>query len=838
MITENSGSCTNCSLLVVEPIRGQSRHKTLLAAFAVACCMIPQTGIVAQDFTPYFAAHNQGNIQLTVSPGEWGLIPYRLFGHLMESFPCFDPITGDSIDGCIYPRGSGNFYIDGFLSAGGVAGGDTLFTWFWEHSYALAFDGSFWRIMSSDPTSPHHSLKARSALDLECRFADTARLPDYDIWDLWDYERSEPTGLGVVQRSMAWSGASVDDFVMIEYEITNLGRQGLENVYFGFWCDAYRGGTMAPPRVPDHLTGFLQAFPSSDGCEHIDTLNVAYNMDNDGDPVGNDFTSRSRRGAVGIMLLGSPGNSIDIGYAWWVWDAACSEDWGPRRRPTEAEPWRSFNPFFAWPGSDRNLYYVMSHPYVAYDQLFAAVSHYGWMPPWHLGEAIASGWTSAFVYSFGPFNIGVKEHVSFTVAVVGGDNVHTNPGAIFDPYNPQSYYDQLDFSELAENARWAQWVYDNPGVDTDSDGYAGEFRVCEGDTTWYKGDGVPDFRGNSPPPIPFTRYETEPGRIIVRWNGFLSETTKDIFSGLIDFEGYRVYCGLDNRRTSLSLLTTYDKENWFRWKYHELGTGQGRWVNDDPPYSLDSLRIIHDDPDFDPARYPRERPLIEGDSAFYFQPVDGNRADLSSITGIHKAYPEATNPGTDSLLWTEEDITTEHGRSLPKYYEYEYIIENLLPTVPYFVSVTVFDFGYAGGRGNMPPDETNPLSNLTEVYAQTSSEIVEQQDLDVYVYPNPYRADADYYEHGYENRKGTIIPDRARLIHFSNLPRVCRISIFSLDGDLIGTIKHNFPEGGPESMHDWWNLVSRSGLAVESGLYYWVVESPARTQIGKLVILK
>ena len=106
------------------------------------------------------------------------------------------------------------------------------------------------------------------------------------------------------------------------------------------------------------------------------------------------------------------------------------------------------------------------------------------------------------------------------------------------------------------------------------------------------------------------------------------------------------------------------------------------------------------------------------------------------------------------------------------------------------------------------------------------------------MYPNPYRVDVGYHEEGYENRKGTIIPDRARLIHFGNLPQVCTISIFSLDGDLIGTIDHNFPEGGPEAMHDWWNLVSRSGLAVESGLYYWVVESPSRTQIGKLVILE
>ncbi len=630
----------------------------------------------------------------------------------------------------------------------------------------------------------------------------------------------------------------VDDFVLIEYEIMNMGHQPLKDFYASIWSDDV-GGSLIPYPVQDNLTGFLRNYGSEENCDFRDNLNVAYSMDNDGDPVDGRFTRQSRRGAVGMMLVGSSAEQVNVGYTWFLWDPAVEEDWGPRPRQIGNDLWRSFNPFFAWPGSDNNLYYVMSHPVIAYDQMFSAVEHSGWMPPWHFAGQISAGWSAITLYSFGPFEIPVRGKINFTIAVVGGDNVHTNPYATFDPTDPQSYYDQLDFSELATNAQWAKWVYDNPGVDTDSDGYFGEYRICEGETTWYKGDGVPDFRGNTPPPIPFTRYVTEPGKIVVRWNGYFSETTKDIFSNLIDFEGYRVYCGLDNRKTSLSLLTSYDKQDWLRWKYNELGSGESQWVNDNPPFSLDSLRILHNNPDLNPDDYPRQRPLIDSDSAFYFAAVDENVYSLTTPNGIHKAYPDAVNPGTDSTLWTEADITMEHnGRRLPKFYEYEYIIDNLLPTVPYFVAVTVFDFGYAGGRGNMPPDETNPLNNLTECYAQTSSEIVEEEDLDAYVYPNPYRVDAKYEDGGYENRKGNIIPDRARLIHFGNLPRVCKIKVYSLDGDHIGTIDHNFPEGGPDSMHDWWNLVSRSGLAVESGLYYWVVESATRTQIGKLVILK
>ncbi len=723
--------------------------------------------------------------------------------------------------------------MDADLLVGAVSGQDTIATWFW--SARIPDLASLWHVKSSDPTSSYYSTEARSSLDLETEFTDTSQINIR--WANWKIQNPVPLEIIGTQKSMAWSGSTIDDFVLFDYEITNVGIKALKDVWIGMECYSYWQPVEVGPS--DDLTGFLRDIVSQDNCAFHNPINVAYCMDNDGDPLSGRYMSQSRNGAVGIMLLGASSDSIQIGYSWLVQDAPGAQDWGPRRQSTPDEPFRSFNPYFAWPGSYENLYYILSHPQIAYDQMSAAVDHFGWMPPWSFAPDIAKGWPFRMYYYFGPFQIGVREKVRFTMAVVGGDNVHTNPNAVFYPDNPQAYYDQLDFSELATNAQWAKWVYDNPGVDTDSDGYFGEYRVCEGETTWYKGDGVPDFRGNTPPPIPFTRYETEAGKIIVRWNGYLSETTKDIFSNLIDFEGYRVYCGLDNRKNSLALLTSYDKQDWLRWKYNELGSGESRWFNDDPPFSLDSLRNLHNNPDLNPDDYPRQRPLFEGDSVFYFSAVDENVYDLATPNGIHKAYPDAINPGTDSTVWTDEDVTTEHdGRRLPKYYEYEYIIDNLLPTVPYFVAVTVFDFGYAGGRGNMPPDETNPLNNVTECYAQTSSEIVEEENLDAYVYPNPYRVDAKYEDGGYENRKGNIIPDRARLIHFGNLPRVCKIKVYSLDGDHIGTIDHNFPEGGPESMHDWWNLVSRSGLAVESGLYYWVVESATRTQIGKLVILK
>ncbi|MCD6249620.1 MAG: hypothetical protein J7J98_04725 [candidate division Zixibacteria bacterium] len=813
-----------------------TKTQTIVTVMLGVTLLCTSHGALAQvpDYPWPLAAHSQGNIQLTVDEiGGFGDLAMRYGG---EWFPFPDPITNDSIYGCVYPRGTRNMFITGRLRVAAVKGSDTV------SSYVPAWSGdagnynSIWTIGTLNNSQPHYSPDAHSELDLECVYYDTVSFQDSIIWGWYPYESGwhEAPGLVVTQRSMAWSGALIDDFVLFHYEMTNMGHKPLENVYVCLWCNNIWG------TGDEHLTGFLRESPVPDQCGNIDDINIAYSMDDDGDPVSGAFGPHSRRGAVGVTLLGSSAESVQIGYNWFLWDAARSQDWGPRRRPSLDEPFRSFNPFFAFPANELTLYHMLSRPSIAYDQLFAAVDHTGegWMQPWPYADLIAGGWRSTMYYYFGPFDIPVRDKVSFTIAVVGGDNVHNDPLAHFDPNHPQEFYDQLDFSELATNARWAQWVYDNPGYDTDSDGYCGEFRICEGDTIWYKGDGVPDFRGNTPPPAPFTRILTEPSKITIRWNGFLCETTKDPFSNLVDFEGYRVYCGLDTRRASLSILSSYDRENFFRLKWHDLGSGYGKWLNDEPPYSLEELQTIHDNPNFDPHRYTRDYPLFEGDSVFYFQMVDANLDDLSSPLGIHKVYPNATDPGTDSTLWTEDDITHDYSRPLPKYYEYEYVLNNLMPTVPYFISVTSFDFGYAGGRGNLPPDESNPLNNLTECYAQTSADTVEAYDLDVYVYPNPYRVDADYHERGYENRAGRIIPDRARLLHFGNLPNVCMISIFSLDGDLIGKKDHNFPEGGPEAMHDWWNLVSRSGLAVESGLYYWVVESATRSQIGKFVIIK
>jgi hypothetical protein len=357
------------------------------------------------------------------------------------------------------------------------------------------------------------------------------------------------------------------------------------------------------------------------------------------------------------------------------------------------------------------------------------------------------------------------------------------------------------------------------------------------DTFWYEGDGVPDFRGAGPPPAPKMKVIPRLGSLTIRWNGFYSETTRDVFINKVDFEGYRVYAGLDDRLSSLTLLCSYDREDYNRFILKELPAGGRGWVLEDTPFTIDELRQLYNDPEFEPLQYTQLDPLEYGGEYYCFEPQDYNISDLASMSGIHKVYPHAVDPGTDTSQWTDDDLVFIYDEPLPKYYEYEYVYDDILPTVAYHVAVTAFDFGSPGA--GLTALEGSPYNNMVAEYPQTSADTAEAYQLDVYVYPNPYRGDGNYALKGFENRDRSMPPARSRLIHFSNLPRVCTISIFSLDGDLVRRWEHNYPDGGPGSMHDTWDLISRNTQAVVSGIYYWTVEDKnGRTQIGKLVIIK
>lgn len=68
---------------------------------------------------------------------------------------------------------------------------------------------------------------------------------------------------------------------------------------------------------------------------------------------------------------------------------------------------------------------------------------------------------------------------------------------------------------------------------------------------------------------------------------------------------------------------------------------------------------------------------------------------------------------------------------------------------------------------------------------------------------------------------------------FTNLPRSCKISIFSASGDLVKIIEHT-----DASSTEFWDLVSRNNQDVVSGLYLYIVETSDANATGKFVIIR
>ncbi|MBN4076373.1 hypothetical protein JYT16_01510 [Gemmatimonas aurantiaca] len=793
-----------------------------------------------------------------------------------------------------YPSSRGEVYLAAAgLWIGSVTNRDTLVSTgmddagiveFWPDKYTPVEQRSI------NPNSEYYHPDAVSEQDLIATYYDTLTHSYWVRQDIVDKRPHKPIGLKIVERSMQWSYEYTSDFILFDYEITNLNKHALNEVYIGIYVDGDTYFTLLPddpillkiifPNTVvygskfDDLCGILKTYPSD--CGFIDTLNTAYIMDNDGDPIPPQrwSTVASLLHTTGVRMLRTPSKFATSQFNWWITGSPWY-DFGPRRLPSFGEL-RNMNGFLGTPYGDKNKFYVMSNGEHDYHQLTSAINQEdeGWLAPHSRSRLYSAGGSVRFLLSYGPFKLFPGKSVPLTFAFVGGKNVHRKAGDfrnLHDPLDAEPYLSALDFSDLAINSRWANWIYDNPGVDTDFDGYRGETRDCvlasetifdttltidssfvPYDTTilvdtvsvptkvkkqYYVGDGIPDFVGAAPPPTPIVRVLPEIGRLVIRWNGHLSETTPDPFSDELDFEGYRIYSSLTGVSGQFTMLSSYDIEDYNRYEYDE---DLELFTLTSVPFSLEELHQLYGNT-FDPFDYGVDNPLVASDEStgletiYYFTTTDWNYDDLTTATGIHKRFPNALKPPTDENLWTPDDFT--EGGHL-KYYEYEYVVENLLPSMPLYVSVSAFDYG--APSVNLPSLESDPRVNMIQEYPLKTAQKALADGDPIIVFPNPYRADGNYREGGFEAvGRQNFIRERTRKIHFINIPLVCTISIYSIDGDLVGYLEHNRPDGGARAIEESWNVLSRNLQPVVSGVYYWVVEEPdGSTQIGKLAIIK
>jgi hypothetical protein len=176
--------------------------------------------------------------------------------------------------------------------------------------------------------------------------------------------------------------------------------------------------------------------------------------------------------------------------------------------------------------------------------------------------------------------------------------------------------------------------------------------------------------------------------------------------------------------------------------------------------------------------------------------------------------------------------------------KYRYVDEYVHNGLPYRYAVTAFDDGSAEKYVNRATGMVDSIPRfgsyaqaMNMVYPRSSSAKVPGK---VHVVPNPYpgmgseqrvtgRAIGDMEE--YEREPS------GRRIRFVNLPRRAMVRVYSLSGDLVWERYFEDPmdaSGEPPG----WNLVSRNGQEVASGIYLLHVDSPVGTEVTRFIIMR
>lgn len=99
---------------------------------------------------------------------------------------------------------------------------------------------------------------------------------------------------------------------------------------------------------------------------------------------------------------------------------------------------------------------------------------------------------------------------------------------------------------------------------------------------------------------------------------------------------------------------------------------------------------------------------------------------------------------------------------------------------------------------------------------------------EIQVVPNPYVAASILESQPALSGRGE------RIIRFTNLPAQCTISIYTVNGDLVRTLRHDGLSDGTVR----WDLKSKDGLEVAFGLYVYHVDAPGIGEhVGKFAII-
>ena len=291
---------------------------------------------------------------------------------------------------------------------------------------------------------------------------------------------------------------------------------------------------------------------------------------------------------------------------------------------------------------------------------------------------------------------------------------------------------------------------------------------------------------SAPPPAPIVEYTPLDGGVRLVWDN-AAETTPDPIIGDVDFQGYKVYRAAFEPR-NWELVAAFDNVEDKVWVRDSNGT------------------IVN------PKRDPQTNVLVPFDNPAW--------------KTISNEYFEQVN--LPPVVNHYDDFG---GEFLGKF------VQHPINGMAYFYTIVAYDYdkpqtkqsprllSQESGKENFMRQEGTGFALPVVPVKMYTNEELDKYDLQkIKVVPNPYKGTA-LYESRFEDR-----------IEFTNLPPACKITIFTLVGDMVDTIYH---EDGTDA--EAWDMVSRNRQRVKSGLYVYVVEVDQQEYdkfIGKFAVLR
>lgn len=629
------------------------------------------------------------------------------------------------------------------------------------------------------------------------------------------YPEHTPLHLFVRQESYQWEEEQFYDFVGIEYKIKNYGSDIVEDVFVGFFADGDAGPRDREQYWQDDCTGLWEGIRCAQkGARQVPVrMSVAYFYDKDGD-------EGMTTGYVGIIFLGHDIDPLGDTAPQRIGITSYQNFSGDQPYENGGDPTNDFQRYelMSRDGKDRNAEvprdYRMMMATGPFRELLPdsqMVLQVAFVAGQGLEGMLSAAASATMAFQGNWFDIDGNPQTG----VLGRETPLPGPVSGVDPDSCD-----IDMELLSAAREEILWINND---------CFGELELWE-DTRCSKGEAVfEDYQtgvdgketnvnwlvGSAPPP-PNMRVLPYDHKIVLLWDNF-SEVTPDVSTLEYDFEGYRIWRADGwERPLGTSVLSGPARELWQLLEERDL-------VNGVLPDNAFKMPISEDGWEYEPLSDlgNKDEIIAYFEENLWYYPLD-----------TVPCPPGLSNLQCDTLeSLARYNLGFEGGL---QYYQFD--DRDVHNGMHYFYSITAYDHLIENGEPVRPNKFGDPSSNFQyTVPLSDAQESAGYSDDQVFVVPNPATAESMA---PWELEPNMDDPTGIK-VEFRNLPECySTIRVYTLAGDIVEVLYHDGSDGRGTLR---WDLVSRNGQDVTSGVYLFSVEpedSEFNRTIGKFVVIR